>query len=103
MTNRKKLITWMSKKKANYYIWAPKDDPYHRLKWRDLFPKELVKGRGSDLHLILFTPVLTGCYIYLEFKDLVAYAKQQNIAFNMAIHPWGIKHGDVKDFDALCA
>ena len=38
--NRKSLIEFGGDFKMNAYIFAPKDDQYHSLKWRDLYPKE---------------------------------------------------------------
>lgn len=34
---RLNTITWMGKFKMNLFILAPKDDPWHRFKWRDPF------------------------------------------------------------------
>lgn len=38
--NRKSLIEFGGDFKMNAYIFAPKDDQYHSLKWRDLYPNE---------------------------------------------------------------
>ena len=32
-----------SEYKMNTYIYAPKDDPYHRSNWKDLYPEEEAK------------------------------------------------------------
>ena len=49
----------------NAYIYAPKDDPYHRMKWREPYPaKKLVK-----------------------LKNLVAVAQQNNVRFIFAVSP----------------
>lgn len=42
--NRMSLMEFGGRFKANVYIFAPKDDPYHAERWRDLYPQEdLVK------------------------------------------------------------
>lgn len=41
-------IRYYGKLKMNSYIYAPKDDPYHREKWRDPYPKEEI-GRMASL------------------------------------------------------
>lgn len=40
--DRKSLLTFGSQWKANTFIFAPKDDPYHREKWDELYPSELL-------------------------------------------------------------
>lgn len=35
---RKALMDFTSKYKGNVFVFAPKDDPYHREKWRELYP-----------------------------------------------------------------
>ncbi|MGN0359624.1 MAG: beta-N-acetylglucosaminidase domain-containing protein [Hominisplanchenecus sp.] len=32
--------------KMNQYVFAPKDDPYHNSKWRELYPEEMLKDIG---------------------------------------------------------
>lgn len=42
--NKKELLKFGSKFKNNLFIYAPKDDPYHRDMWRELYPeKELAQ------------------------------------------------------------
>ncbi|VEU59388.1 beta-N-acetylglucosaminidase domain-containing protein [Mesomycoplasma neurolyticum] len=38
--NRADLMEFGSKVKANAFIFAPKDDPYHREKWHELYPED---------------------------------------------------------------
>ncbi len=37
--NRISLMEWGSEWKMNMYVFAPKDDPYHNSKWRELYPE----------------------------------------------------------------
>ena len=38
--NRKELMRYGSELKLSQYYFAPKDDPYHNKKWRELYPEE---------------------------------------------------------------
>ncbi|MDU1856187.1 MAG: beta-N-acetylglucosaminidase domain-containing protein, partial [Clostridium baratii] len=49
----------------NQYIYAPKDDPYHNVKWRELYPDIKLK----------------------ELEKLAKLAQRKNIDFVWAIHP----------------
>lgn len=62
---RKSIIESLSFLGLGRYIYAPKDDPYHNIKWRELYPeKEL-----NDL------------------KSLVEIANEKEVDFVWAIHP----------------
>ena len=37
------LMKDTSEYKMNTYIYAPKDDPYHRLSWKELYPEQEAK------------------------------------------------------------
>lgn len=41
--DRLSTLKWMGKHGMNLYIYAPKDDPYHRDKWREPYPAEDMK------------------------------------------------------------
>ena len=51
--------------KLNTYIYGPKDDPYHRDKWRELYPEQERK----------------------RISELVTQAHQRGVRFVWAIHP----------------
>jgi hyaluronoglucosaminidase len=38
MQHRKRLLAFGASRGMNAYLYAPKDDPYHREKWRDPYP-----------------------------------------------------------------
>ncbi|MDU2122240.1 MAG: beta-N-acetylglucosaminidase domain-containing protein [Clostridium celatum] len=42
--DRAALMTYGGDYKLNQYIFAPKDDPYHNSKWRELYPEEKLEG-----------------------------------------------------------
>lgn len=62
---REDLMSFCRMQNLNAYIYAPKDDPYHRDKWRVPYPTEKIN----------------------ELKNLVAVAKQNGVRFIFAISP----------------
>jgi hyaluronoglucosaminidase len=68
--------------KLNTYIYAPKDDPYHRDRWREPYPPDLV----ADL------------------RALIDRAVANHVRFTFALSPGvSICYSDPADFDALVA
>ncbi|WP_129669865.1 beta-N-acetylhexosaminidase family protein, partial [Phytoactinopolyspora endophytica] len=68
--------------KANTYIYAPKDDPYHRDQWRDPYPDQL----------------------YTQLGELVQQAVDHHVRFTFAVSPGvSICYSDPADRDALFA
>ncbi|WP_066309448.1 beta-N-acetylglucosaminidase domain-containing protein [Bacillus sp. FJAT-29814] len=66
--------------KMNSYIYAPKDDPYHRDKWRDPYPQEKIA----------------------EIAELVKTAHDNHVTFTFAISPGNtITYSSDKDLQAL--
>ncbi|MEV4577534.1 beta-N-acetylglucosaminidase domain-containing protein [Nonomuraea jabiensis] len=66
--------------KANTYIYAPKDDPYHRDKWRDPYPADKLA----------------------ELGELVARAGANHVRFTFALSPGvSICYSDRADRDVL--
>ncbi len=63
--DRCEIIEMCAKLKMNTYIYAPKDDPYHRAQWRELYPE---KEQG-------------------ELRRLVETANKCNFDFVWTLHP----------------
>lgn len=77
------LFSFMGKYKLNTYIYAPKDDPKHRSKWRELYTDKEIK----------------------IMKELVECAINNNVRFVYAISPGldiDLKSGYGTDFAKLC-
>lgn len=68
--NRIDCIRFIGKEYMNTYMYAPKDDVYHRDEWRKLYPKDKV----------------------LEFKEMIEECKKSHVEFYYMIAPG-------KDFD----
>ena len=45
--NRVDLMTWGGYYKLNAYFYAPKDDPKHNAKWRELYTEDELRERSS--------------------------------------------------------
>ena len=58
-------IAFYARHKMNVYIYGPKDDPWHRDKWREPYPEAEAK----------------------RISELATYARSQGVNFYWAIHP----------------
>ena len=63
--NRINLMAFGGEQKLNTYIYAPKDDPFHRKDWREFYPDEKAK----------------------EIRELAEAGHLNNINFVWTIHP----------------
>ncbi len=78
---RKSQLEFYGRNKMNVYIYGPKDDPWHRDKWREPYPETEAK----------------------RIAELVEVAKKNGVNFYWAIHPGvDIKWND-EDRDRLMA
>ncbi|CRK85013.1 endo-beta-N-acetylglucosaminidase [Neobacillus massiliamazoniensis] len=78
--NRLSQLEFYGEHKMNTYIYAPKDDPYHREKWRDPYPQEKIN----------------------EIAQLVNTAEKNHINFTFAISPGNtITYSSDNDLQAL--
>ncbi|MFL0245674.1 beta-N-acetylglucosaminidase domain-containing protein [Candidatus Clostridium stratigraminis] len=78
--NRLDQIDFYGKMKMNTYIYAPKDDPYHRDKWKEPYPADKLA----------------------QLQKLVNKAKENHVDFNFAISPGlSIRFSNDDDFKAL--
>ncbi len=70
---RRELMRFGAEWKMNTYLYAPKDDPYHRASWRDLYPEAE----------------------QAELRAMVKTAQEENFDFTWTLHP-----GDTIDLDS---
>ncbi|HPB31356.1 MAG TPA: beta-N-acetylglucosaminidase domain-containing protein, partial [Candidatus Sumerlaeota bacterium] len=77
---RREAIRFMSGLKMNFYMYAPKDDPWHRDRWREDYPTTAIA----------------------EMKDLIDLAGERFITFSFAMSPGlSIKYTSEEDFRIL--
>ena len=80
MAHRRQLFAFGAARGMNTYLYAPKDDPYHRKLWRQPYPK--TKWR--------------------ELLRLIGAAQTQRIDFVYGFHPGeGLYFGDDRSVDIL--
>ncbi len=78
--DRLSIIRFMGQTRMNTYVYAPKDDPYHRMQWKDPYPK----GQKERL------------------QELVKEAEANNVDFIFAISPGNsLKFTSEEDWQAL--
>lgn len=78
--NRKSVVKFMREAGLNTYVYAPKEDPYHRKEWSRLYPRDLLK----------------------QFDDLIRLCRTLDIDFNFALSPGlSIRYSKEEQFDAL--
>ncbi len=74
------IMTLMAKNRMNTVYYAPKDDVYHREKWRDIYPDDELK----------------------RLKNLVDTSKKYYMDFYWCIAPGvSVRYSDKNDFSAL--
>lgn len=69
--DRRSMILWLGRHRMNAFVYAPKDDPYQRQAWRELYPAEASSrlrelaalGRRVGVHFVYsISPGLDMCY-----------------------------------------
>lgn len=79
--NRKQMLRMMSFYGMNTYYYAPKDDPYHRSKWQELYP----------------------CKELEQLKELVDLCEDNFVEFGYCIAPGqSMMYSSEADYNKLC-
>lgn len=80
MQQRHELLDFLSAHRMNTYLYAPKDDVFHRARWREPYP-------ANELE---------------ELKQLAVHAKEVGVRFYYCLSPGlDFDYSDEKDFQAL--
>lgn len=77
--DRKRQFDFYAENKMNVYVYGPKDDPYHRTKWRTNYPAK----EGAII------------------RELATYARERHVDFIWAIHTGGSISNSESDFKAV--
>lgn len=78
--DRREVVTFLKQRGFNEYVYAPKDDPYHRARWREPYPK-------MDL---------------IVFDDALSYMKHGDLHFVFGLSPGlDIRYSDPEDRAAI--
>ncbi|RSM91548.1 hyaluronidase [Kibdelosporangium aridum] len=88
--------------KANTYIYAPKDDPFHRERWREPYPTDKLKELGelvtvaADNHVRFTYAVSPGTSIcYSSEADRVALTQKLQAMYDLGVRAFSIPLDDI--------
>jgi hyaluronoglucosaminidase len=88
--------------KLNTYIYAPKDDPYHRDRWREPYPPDLATGlqalidRAAANHVRFTFAVSPGVSIcYSDPGDLDALVAKLDAVYRLGVRAFSIALDDI--------
>ncbi|HEY8983635.1 MAG TPA: beta-N-acetylglucosaminidase domain-containing protein [Streptomyces sp.] len=88
--------------KMNTYLYAPKDDPYHRERWRDPYPAQLLSQLGELVqqaadHHVRFTFALSpGVSIcYSSAADRAALEAKLQAVYDLGVRSFSIPLDDI--------
>lgn len=107
---RMNLVEWGATQKMNTYVYAPKDDPYHRAQWATLYPEEdcaNITELAEVSHANNFNFVWTlhpGGNINLtsETDFAKAIAKLEQV-YDLGVRQFGVLFDDIDVSDARTA
>ena len=104
--NRIDMIKFCGDHNLNAYIYAPKDDPYHRNKWREPYPSEkinelakLIKIANKNNVKFIFA-VSPGLDLnYKSNDDLTKMIEKLTAIYNLGCRDFAIFFDDIKNKD----
>lgn len=101
------ILNFCSTHGFNAYIYAPKDDPYHRAKWREAYPADKAKElaeliRFSKERQIRFIFAISpGLDIHFDgfkgFKDRLAMEKKLQFMYDLGVRDFAVFFDDIPD------
>ncbi len=96
------LMQFGGKNKFNTYIYAPKDDPYHRKSWRDLYPEDKAKeieelAKQGHINNVNFVwTIHPGDTIdLLSEEDFKSTIKKLEQLYNIGVRQFGVLFDDI--------
>ena len=106
--NRIDMINFCNSHGLNAYIYAPKDDPYHRAKWREPYPADklnelakLIKS-AQDNNVKFIFAVSPGLDLnYSSAADLEIMIQKLTTIYNLGVRDFAIFFDDIEAKDAL--
>ncbi|MGN0949183.1 MAG: protein O-GlcNAcase [Mitsuokella sp.] len=109
MQERLDILSFAHKSGYNAYIYAPKDDPYHREKWREPYPADklaelgqLVKqAKKENVHFIFaVSPGLdVSLHGYKSLQDEEKMLIKLESLYSLGVRDFAIFFDDIKDKD----
>ncbi|MET8686906.1 beta-N-acetylglucosaminidase domain-containing protein [Streptomyces sp. NPDC004732] len=109
-TERLDQLDFLGDTKANTYVYAPKDDPYHREKWRDPYPADTLDGlrklvdRAGANHVRFTFAVSPGASIcYSDPADVAALTGKLQSMYDLGVRSFSIPLDDISYTKWNCA
>ncbi|MFI6937688.1 beta-N-acetylglucosaminidase domain-containing protein [Streptomyces sp. NPDC050418] len=88
--------------KANTYVYAPKDDPYHRDKWREPYPADKLAELGrlvgrADANHVRFTFAVSpgGSICYSDPSDRAALKEKLQALYDKGVRAFSVPLDDI--------
>lgn len=108
-THKQRLsqLEFMGKNKLNIYIYAPKDDPYHRDKWREPYPpsemkrvQQLIKVAKANQVEFIFA-IAPGLDIQFDglqgYRDFAALKSKLELLYDAGVRSFAVFFDDIDD------
>jgi hyaluronoglucosaminidase len=99
---RIKLIEFLSKHRYNHYVYAPKNDRYHRDRWRDPYPPRTLANFAETIKICqalgisfcyAISPGQTICY--QSWQDFDLLKDKLKLFFNMGVRSFSLLLDDI--------
>lgn len=102
-------LAFYGKHHLNTYIYAPKDDPYHREKWREAYPltamanmEQLIKAAEQNQVDFVFA-ISPGIDVHLDGaekeRDIEALLHKFDLLYAMGVRSFAVFFDDIKNKD----
>lgn len=104
--DRKSQFEFYGKNKMNIYVYGPKDDPYHRTKWRENYPADkaaIIRGLAEAAkknHVDFVWSIHTGGSISNSESDFKAVVKKLEHVYSLGVRNFSIFFDDFGGADA---
>jgi hyaluronoglucosaminidase len=109
-SERLAMLDFLGAHKLNAYMYAPKDDPYHRALWREPYPAsaaasfERLTSRAAADHVrftFAISPGLSVCYSSSSDRD--ALIRKLTWAWGVGIRSFSLAFDDIPADRSLCS
>lgn len=99
--NRLDLFRFMGANKMNIFIYGPKDDPYHRAKWRVPYPQKeaddirLLATEAEKSHVKFVWAIHPGVDIHWNLQDSLAIVKKLESVYSLGVRSFCVFFDDI--------